>query len=98
MPAANKPEQSPNPLVRAMQRVSDAAAHRSRRVMKALQGSTHGNDGDEEDDDDDVKLRAGMMKAMSQAEAAMSEATSILKQLDHAAEELFMKVTLAHTD
>ena len=86
--AVNKPAQSRNPVVRAIQWASDTAVHKSQRVWKALQRGRHSGNDDEGDDDTD--LMSGLLKV----EAAMSQADRMLGRICHVAEKRMMQVRI----
>lgn len=85
MPAA---ESAPagNSIVKSLQRAARGIADRAERLLQLKPGSRQG-----EEDSEDAEMRSGMKDAISKAETAMAQAEGILKQLDQAAEELFMK-------
>ena len=76
-----------NPIANTLQRAARGIANRAERLLKLKPGSKQG-----EEDSEDAEMRSSMRDAISRAETAMAQAEGILKQLDQAAEELFMKV------
>ncbi len=74
-------------MVTALQRAGGGVIDRAQRLLQPLQGKKGEDNGS-----DDAEMRAGVKAALSRAEVAVAQAEIILKQLDRAAEELFMQV------
>ncbi|KAL0046084.1 hypothetical protein WJX82_001939 [Trebouxia sp. C0006] len=75
-----------NPIANTLQRAARGVAGRAASLLQLKPGSKQG-----EEDSEDAEMRSSMRDAISRAETAMAQAEGILKQLDQAAEELFMK-------
>ncbi len=76
-----------NRIANTLQRAARGITVRAERLLQLKPGSKHG-----EEDSEDAEMRSSMRDAISRAETAMAQAEGILKQLDQAAQELFMKV------
>ncbi|KAL0019039.1 hypothetical protein WJX77_007830 [Trebouxia sp. C0004] len=75
-----------NPIANTLQRAARGIVDRAERLLQIKPGSKQG-----EEDSEDAEMRTGMKDAISRAETAMAQAEGILKQLDQAAEELFLE-------
>ncbi len=85
--AATESAPAGNPIANTLQRAARGVAGRAASLLQLKPGSKQG-----EEDSEDAEMRSSMRDAISRAETAMAQAEGILKQLDQAAEELFMKV------
>ena len=85
--AATESAPAGNPIVNTLQRAGRGIADRADRLLQLKPGSKQG-----EQESEDAEMRSSVKAAISRAETALADAEGILKQLDQAAEELFMKV------
>ncbi len=85
--AATESAPAGNLIANTLQRAARGVAVRTAHLLQLKPGSKQG-----EEDSEDAEMRSSMRDAISRAETAMAQAEGILKQLDQAAEDLFMKV------